>query len=144
MELKTGFPPEEVYYRIYKQTRWPFWMTIVCLQWFDEWDYEKENFVRNVDNNTSEWEAMSADEQFHFIHDDFETMEGSCHSRKNCSLEIISEDYAAWFIKNECWNIYDRIMDRLEPDDEETNPWSLYEREIKELAEKDGIKYEGY
>lgn len=46
--MKTGYPSgNEVYWRIYQSTS--NLMTVVCMQWFDEPDYFKENFVRNAD-----------------------------------------------------------------------------------------------
>ncbi len=40
----------------------------------------------------------------HFIdeeEDDFETITGAYHSRKNCGLAPISRKYALWFLSNE-------------------------------------------
>ena len=37
----------DVYWRLYKSTRADGFMTVVCMQWFDEHDYSPQNFVRN-------------------------------------------------------------------------------------------------
>lgn len=66
---------------------------------------------------------------------DFETIEGSHHSRRNCSLSIISEGYAKWFLDNKIDELYEEIGE---------DTWTIYENKIKELAERDGITYEGF
>lgn len=40
----------EVYWKLYKSSRTGL-MTVVCMQWFDEWDYHEENFVRDKDGS---------------------------------------------------------------------------------------------
>lgn len=81
---------------------------------------------------------LFTDEQWEFFskYDDFETMDGSSHSVKNCSCRIISEEYAQWFIKNKCWKLF--------PDDKTSEQWQVYENRIKELCQRDGIVYEGF
>ncbi len=90
-----------------------------------ESDYDRSKFT------DEEWERFSK-------YDDFETMEGSCHSSKNCSLKIISAEYAKWFIDNKIWEHFDKENSI----DGET--WDKYETKVKQLAEEAGIKYEGY
>lgn len=36
----------EVYYKLYRSSRTEL-ITIVCMQWFDEFDYHEERFVRD-------------------------------------------------------------------------------------------------
>jgi hypothetical protein len=38
----------DVYYKLYKSHRNGL-ITIVCMQWFDEWDYHEDRFVRNTE-----------------------------------------------------------------------------------------------
>jgi len=77
--------------------------------------------------------------------DSFETIGGSQHSERNCSLSPISEKYALWFIENKCWEIYDRIAEETNESEEAfANVWTLYEEEIKKLAESAGLEFEGY
>lgn len=37
----------KVYYRIYKSKRLNNKLTVVCMQWFDEYDYEIERFFKS-------------------------------------------------------------------------------------------------
>ena len=67
--------------------------------------------------------------------DDFETVEGSSHSKKHCSLTHISDKYANWFIKNRCWELFQ---------DDIADVWVNYEQKIKELCIRDNIEYEGF
>ena len=44
---------------------------------------------------------------------DFETIEGSHHSRTFCGLKPISENYAKWFLKNEFWNFFEYLNEGM-------------------------------
>jgi hypothetical protein len=68
----------------------------------------------------------------------FETVNGSSHDRFHCGLSLISEQYALWFNKNKCWELFD---ENIEDDDIR---WKTYENLIKQLCERDSIVYEGY
>jgi hypothetical protein len=68
-------------------------------------------------------------------YDEFETIGGSQHSRRNCSLSIISEEYAKWFLANKIDELYVECGE---------DTWTIYEDKIRELAKRDGINYEGY
>lgn len=41
----------EVYYKIYKSKLLHGKLTIVCMQWFDEKDYESERFLKDKDGS---------------------------------------------------------------------------------------------
>jgi len=128
-----------------KQGEWLFTCSMKPLQ-FNKWtprdpkDYFEDN----------RWENYSPEEKHAWLHDDFETIGGSEHSRTNCSLKPISETYALWFIKNECWNIYNQIEIELKAHHEFTDEewseklWSTYEERIKALCERDGMIFEGF
>ena len=99
---------------------------------FNEWDRfkKREEYGKMSD---IKWEQFSK-------YDDFTTTEGSSHAVYGCSLKPISEEYAKWFIKNECWKIYDELKDNIG----ENDIWGAYEVEIKKLCKLDNVKYEGY
>jgi hypothetical protein len=40
---------DKVYYKIYKSNLLDGKLTVVCMQWFDESDYESERFFRDKD-----------------------------------------------------------------------------------------------
>jgi len=42
-----------LYYRMYKTDKGS--IAIVCMQWFDEYDYHEENFVRDINGNRYFW-----------------------------------------------------------------------------------------
>jgi len=65
--------------------------------------------------------------------DDFTTLNGSQHSRKNCSLSLISTEYALFFIKHQLWELYD-INDK---------DFDKYELAVRKICEAYRIKYEG-
>jgi len=71
-----------------------------------------------------------------FIHDTFVTLEGGNHSARNCSMKLISESYAKWFIENKVWELFDKYVDR-------EDRFVFYELEVKELCRAQGIEYEG-
>jgi len=41
---------DEVYWKLYRRSDNAL-ITVVCMQWFDEWDYYEESFIRTSDNN---------------------------------------------------------------------------------------------
>ncbi len=111
-------------------------------QWIFTCCLEPKQFdsFRKRDPSSYTKSAFSETEWDIFInYDNFITVEGSHHFVKNCSCKPISEAYALWFIKNECWNIYYKLQDQnIE------NIWECYEEEIKKLCMRDSITYEGY
>lgn len=46
----------DVYYKLYKMSKNNL-ITIVCMQWFDENDYYKENFVKNSSGEDHKFES---------------------------------------------------------------------------------------
>ena len=96
---------------------------------FDRFKEKDPNNYTRGNSTVEEWEVAMK-------YDDFVTMEGSHHSRKNCGLKIVSNVYAEWFIKNEIWKIYDNISD--------DDVWGTYEYLIRKKCMEDGIEYEGY
>lgn len=46
----------EVYYKLIKSYRNDL-ITIACIQWFDEYDYDQSRFVRNSDNEIHVFES---------------------------------------------------------------------------------------
>ena len=58
--------------------------------------------------------------------DSFQTINGSHHSKSNCSLTSISEEYAKFFIENKCWEFYDEM-------DKSSDIWNNYINKVKEL-----------
>ncbi len=98
------------------------------LKWFGDEQY-KDVFLK-----------MSEVEQFNFINDDFDTIDGSGHSFANCSCKLISKQYALWFLSNNISSIYDE----LKKTEDDVNIWQKYEDAIKVKCFEDGIEYEGY
>jgi hypothetical protein len=53
----------DVYYKIYKTPRLDDKLTIICMQWFDEYDYDQSRFFNDKDGNLlkfySEEEAIT-------------------------------------------------------------------------------------
>lgn len=71
-----------------------------------------------------------------FLHyDDFVTIGGSWHSRRNCGLKPISESYAIFFIDNELWKLF------FESDGDQC--WVKYEERLRRVCDEFQIKYEG-
>lgn len=113
--------------------QWLFTCSMKPLQ-FKSWDSfrDPKNYFNDEDLHI--WKKYTKDQKFDFVIDSFETTDGSSHTRKNCSLRLVSEKYALWFIENKCWDMFD---DSLE------NCWEAYELKIRSLCERDGIVYEG-
>ena len=83
----------------------------------------------NMDKFTSEqWERFSK-------YTDFKTLDNKSLSTKVNGCRIISDEYAQWFNKNECWNLMPKVNS--------ARKWELYEHSVRKLAKKDGITYEG-
>ncbi len=68
-------------------------------------------------------------------YNDFTTIGGGSHSLSNCGCRRVSDAYAQWFIKNECWNLF--------PNDRSDEQWDAYENAVRTLCDRDGITYEG-
>ncbi len=64
--------------------------------------------------------------------DMFITINGSQHSKENCSLSLISNKYAEFFNKHQLWELYDIYYD-----------FEKYENAVKQICEAYQIKYEG-
>jgi len=65
--------------------------------------------------------------------DFFDTMEGSSHSKKNCSLKLISTKYAEFFNQHKLWELFDIHHQNFDK----------YEAAVKKICEVYKIKYEG-
>lgn len=118
--------------------QWIFTCSMKPLQFshIERLNIKKEEF-------SDHW-AKATDEEWEiFANDSFVTLEGSHHSKRNCSCKPISEEYANWFIKNECWNLFPNKHGETKPSLNK-NVWDEYGDKIKELCVRDGIKYEGY
>lgn len=109
-----------------KKGQWIFTCSLQPCQ-FNSFDPNKkeENYQRN-EFTDKEWERFSK-------YDDFTTIEGSSHSVYHCGLRTISEKYAKWFIKNECWKLWD---DNCDSED-------TYKNKVKNFCDKEGIEFEG-
>lgn len=87
---------------------------------------------------TGDWLFTCRLEPLQFSHfeneDTFITTGLLSHSVKNCGLKPISEEYAKWFIENDCMSLFSENVE---------NCWDLYENAIKELCKNDNIEYEG-
>ena len=64
--------------------------------------------------------------------DDFVSIDGSCHSKKHCTLHLISTKYATWFIENKLWELYT-----------EEDGFDIYREKVKDLCKKTNIVFEG-
>jgi hypothetical protein len=114
-----------------KKGQWLFTCAMKPKQ-FNEWLPEKN--PQNYDSFAfvgEEWERFSK-------YDDFSTIDGSLHSEHNCSIHLVSEKYANFFLSYECDKMY------VEPFDETNNHWLIYENRIKRLCEEMNIEYEGF
>ena len=47
---------KDVYYKLFRRKKNNL-VTIVCLQWFDEYDYDQESFIKNSDNEIHVFET---------------------------------------------------------------------------------------
>lgn len=86
-------------------------------------DYTKGNFT------DEQWEDF-------LKYDNFVTLEGSWHSRRNCGLKLISEAYALFFIENELWNLF------FQSDEDQC--WVKYEERLRRVCDEFDMKYEGF
>ena len=71
--------------------------------------------------------------------DDFETLDGSCHSVKHCSCSPISEGYAKFFIKNKLSDLYEELTDDVGAD----ISFDAYREKVKGFCKEKGITFEG-
>jgi hypothetical protein len=116
-------------------------------QWLFTCRMEPLQFSHYMPSNPDHYDqtyiqSLTPEELDAFIHDDFATIEGSHHSTHSCSMTLISESYAKWFLENKVWELYDQYKNSKDNDTYE-NRWMLYERDVKHLCEAHGIKYEG-
>lgn len=116
-----------------KKGKWIFTCSMQPQQ-FKSWDEEKSSDDYNREAFTDEsWEMFSK-------YNDFTTLNGSSHAVAGCNLKLISDKYAKWFIKNECWNLLEK---HKEGEYKNYSNFEKYEKDIKALCEKEGIEYEG-
>ncbi len=118
-----------------KEGQWLFTCSMLPQQ-FKQWKLiDPKTWFDTLSLDYARFEKSSEEEKNNFLYDGFETLNGSYHSKSNCSLKPISETYALWFIENKCNELF--------PDDETSEQWEIYENKVKELCLKDGIEYEG-
>ncbi len=113
-----------------KEGQWLFTCSMQPLQ-FSHLDKPKD--LKYYDES---WQNESEEKRQDFINDDFVTIGGSHHSFQNCSCTLISEKYALWFIENKCWELYEVFKSK-------DDVWDLYEMAVKNLAQAEGLEYEG-
>jgi hypothetical protein len=77
-----------------------------------------------------EYNKLTENEKFNFIHSDFLTIGGGKHSFKSCGCEPISEKYALWFLENTIDDLF-------------YGDWNVYENLVKQKCEEAGIMFEG-
>jgi hypothetical protein len=112
----------------YKEGQWIFTCTLKPLQFshVNIWSEEMRKEFPNLSDE--EWNEIK--------NDDFITLGGSHHSKKNCSCKPISEAYAQWFIKNNVHLLYEKYRDH-------NRPFDSYEVAVRTLCIKEGIEFEG-
>ena len=64
--------------------------------------------------------------------DDFNTLNGSDHSKRHCSLSPISDEYAKFFNDHKLWELYDIYQD-----------FDKYREAVKQVCLAYKIRYEG-
>jgi len=64
--------------------------------------------------------------------DDFNTLNGSDHSKRHCSLSPISDEYAKFFNDHKLWELYDIY-----------NDFDKYSAAVKQVCMAFKIRYEG-
>jgi hypothetical protein len=107
---------------------WVFAGELIPLQ-FSKFITAKNPRYYNMDMFTPEqWERFSK-------FTEFKSMDGSTHSTKLSGCRIISDEYAEWFNKNECW--------KLLPQNNSPRKWEMYEQSVRDLAFKDHVSFEG-
>ncbi|MCY8228769.1 hypothetical protein MOC30_14360 [Bacillus spizizenii] len=47
----------DIYYKIYQSSRLNELITVVCMQWFDECDYDKERFLTDEEGNALKFDT---------------------------------------------------------------------------------------
>lgn len=78
------------------------------------------------------FENMTSEEKEKWIKDDFITLEGSSHSKSTCGLNVISRNYAKFFIENKLWELYN-----------EEEGFDNYEEKVKSFCKSKNIIFEG-
>ncbi len=113
-----------------KPGQWLFTCKMVPVQ-FAAFDEEKDpkTWGRSADTTDEEWELFAK-------YNDFQSIDGSCHSVKDCGCKPISDEYAKWFLDNNMQDLYDKHKDK-------EDVWELYEAAVKAAAEAAGLQYEG-
>ena len=110
--------------------QWIFTCSMKPLQ-FDSFDSEKNPKNWNRAAFTDEaWERFSK-------YDDFKTMEGSHHSVFNCHIKLVSEKYAKWFLDNKIDELWEKHKGK-------DKVWELYEADVRQRCQEDGIEFEGF
>jgi hypothetical protein len=54
----------DVYYKIYQSDRLNGMLTVVCMQWFDEYDYDKDKFFTDEDGYVLEFDSEQEAEEW--------------------------------------------------------------------------------
>jgi hypothetical protein len=112
-----------------KKGQWIFTCKLEPLRFKRFFTY-KDDYVKKHWESPSRWIK-------HKYFNDFETMEGTTHSALHCGLELITKNYAYFFRKNKCWELFpkeDLTMDEK---------WEIYENRVKDLCKLKNIKFEG-
>lgn len=74
-----------------------------------------------------EWEDFAK-------YDNFTTIDGKKRSIERDGCRPVSEEYAKWFIKNKCWELWVPNV----------TSWADYGKKLEVLAKQHGIAYEGF
>jgi len=113
--------------RIPKYGDWLFTCRMEPVQ-FGEWKIKNPNdySCNKEDYSEDEWYRMWNEE-------DFITIDGSSHSRSNCSLHLISTRYAEFFIEHKLWELFEI----------NNQDFNLYKSAVKKVCEAYKIKFEG-
>lgn len=115
--------------RVVEKGDWLFTCSMEPKQ-FSHWD-EPRNY-KDYAISDERWDEMSEKEKEKWMYEDFTTIGGSDHSRSNCGLSPISDEYAKFFIDKKLWELYDLYKD-----------FELYEEAVKKVCEAYKVKYEG-
>jgi hypothetical protein len=114
-------------YKNLKKGQWIFTCSMKPLQ-FSHIDVLTDDDRKHWDMPDEKWET--------FKYDSFYTIEGSNHSKENCSCKTISGNYAQWFLKNEIHTMYDKFKGM-------ENSFTLYVADVQARCFEAGIEYEG-
>lgn len=111
------------------------------------WNYPLKHRPQNEISHgdwlfTCRMEPLQFDKWLDDKKEDFQTIEGSSHSKSNCSLKPISTKYATWFNENKIWELYKRPEERTAEKNQKA--FDDYEALVKQKAKEDGVEYEGW